>query len=62
VAEKQSFKGVTTMFNTEFKQGLIAAIAALVFTATAVGAAVGPAETGNRTIFAAAQTDVSARA
>ena len=50
------------MFNTEFKQGLIAAIAALVFTATAVGAAVGPAETGNRTIFAAAQTDVSARA
>jgi hypothetical protein len=34
------------MFNTsQFREGLIAAVAAVVLTATAVGAAVGPAET-----------------
>ena len=44
------------MFNmNEIKQGVVAAIAALVLTATAVGAAVGPAEAGNGTLFAAAQ-------
>jgi hypothetical protein len=31
------------MFNVNIKQGLIAAMAAIVLTATAVGAAVGPA-------------------
>jgi hypothetical protein len=35
------------MFNiSQFKEGLVAAIAAVILTATAVGAAVGPAETG----------------
>ena len=35
------------MFNiSQFKEGLIAAVAAVVLTATAVGAAVAPAETG----------------
>ena len=51
------------MFNmNELKQGLVAAVAALVLTATAVGAAVGPAEAGNGTLFAAAhQIDGTAR-
>jgi hypothetical protein len=31
------------MFNINFQQGLLAALAAIVLTATAVGAAVGPA-------------------
>ena len=51
------------MFNmSEIKQGLVAAIAALVLTATAVGAAVGPAEMVQGPVLAAAQLDVSARA
>jgi hypothetical protein len=56
-------QGVTTMFNmSEIKQGLVAAVAALVLTATAVGAAVGPAEMVQGPVLAAAQLDVSARA
>ena len=51
------------MFNTDIKHSFLAAVAALVLTATAVGAAVGPAEAGNGPLFAAAtQLDVSARA
>jgi hypothetical protein len=64
VAENTSdLQGVITMFNTtEFKQGVLAAVAALVLTATAVGAAVGPAEAVQGPILAAAeQTDASAR-
>ena len=38
----------------ELKQGVVAAVAALVLTATAVGAAVGPAEAVNGSVFAAA--------
>ena len=51
------------MFDTKFTQGLVAAFAALVLTATAVGAAVGPAEAVQGPILAAAtQADASARA
>ena len=58
------FREYTTMFNmNELKQSLIAGLAALVLTATAVGAAVGPAENiDGGTILAAAQLDASARA
>ena len=51
------------MFNmNEIKQGVVAAIAALVLTATAVGAAVGPAEAVDGPILAAAhQIDGTAR-
>jgi hypothetical protein len=46
------------MFNTsELKQGLIAAVAAIILTATAVGAAVGPAEAGAPAVFAAATSE-----
>jgi len=51
------------MFNTDIKHSLLAAVAALVLTATAVGAAVGPAESVQGPILAsAAQTVVAARA
>ncbi|HEX8578441.1 MAG TPA: hypothetical protein VIA98_07530 [Allosphingosinicella sp.] len=51
------------MFNwTEIKQSLVAAVAALVLTTTAVGAAVGPAENLDGALIAAAQVDAPARA
>ena len=60
---KLRIKGANIMFNTDIKHSFLAAVAALVLTATAVGAAVGPAEAGNGRVFAAAtQLDVSARA
>lgn len=50
------------MFNpTEIKQGLVAAVAAIVLTATAVGAAVAPAEAVASPVFASHQADGSAR-
>ncbi len=50
------------MFNfSDIKQGLVAAVAALVLTATAVGAAVGPAEAIQGPVLAAAQTDGAVR-
>ena len=50
------------MFNmNELKQGLVAAVAALILTATAVGAAVGPAETVDGPILAAALADGTVR-
>jgi hypothetical protein len=49
------------MFNTsELKQSLIAAAAAIILTATAVGAAVGPAEAVAQPVFAAASIGASA--
>jgi hypothetical protein len=60
--QENDFQGVLTMFNmNELKQGLVAAVAALVLSATAVGAAVGPAEAGNGSVFAAHQIDGTAR-
>jgi hypothetical protein len=48
------------MFNpTEIKQGLIAAVAAIVLTVTAVGAAVAPAEAVASPVFASLQADRS---
>jgi hypothetical protein len=59
---KKTTSGSDTMFNmNEFKQGLVAAVAALVFTATAVGAAVGPAEAVDAPIFANLQIDGTVR-
>jgi hypothetical protein len=59
---KKTTSGSDTMFNmNELKQGLVAAVAALVFTATAVGAAVGPAEAVDAPIFASLQIDGTVR-
>lgn len=50
------------MFNaSELKQGLVAAIAAVILTATAVGAAVGPAEAVQGPVLAGAQVDGTLR-
>jgi hypothetical protein len=50
------------MFNmSEIKQGLVAAVAALVLTATAVGAAVGPAEMVQGPVLASVQIDGTVR-
>jgi hypothetical protein len=51
------------MFNsTDLKQGIVAAIAALILTTTAVGAAVGPAEAvAGPLVAAATQTDGTVR-
>jgi hypothetical protein len=58
MAARKQFQGADTMFNmNEFKQGLVAAVAALILTATAVGAAVGPAEAVDRPVLAAASVD-----
>jgi hypothetical protein len=46
---------------SQITETMLAAVAALIFTATAVGAAVGPAETGHGTMFAAAQVDGTVR-
>ncbi len=49
------------MFNlSEMKQGLIAAAAAILLTATAVGAAVGPAEAVSAPVTAAFQPGAAA--
>jgi hypothetical protein len=50
------------MFNmNEIKQGLVAAVAALILTTTAVGAAVGPAEMVDGPVLAAHQIDGTVR-
>jgi hypothetical protein len=62
MAARKQFQGANHMFNfSEIKQGLVAALAALVLTATAVGAAVGPAEAVDGPVLAAASVDGTVR-
>jgi hypothetical protein len=61
-AARNISQGANTMFNmNEWKQGLVAAFAALILTTTAVGAAVGPAEAVDGPILAAASIDSTVR-